>query len=68
MRVERQKSFVLEEKERREQAEEARREREQFLKRHEAVCPFAKARDAQFSRGFRLMFAQCLEGPYGRLR
>jgi hypothetical protein len=30
------------------------------------VSAFEKARDAQLKRGFRLMFAQGLEGPYGR--
>jgi hypothetical protein len=40
--------------------------REQFLERDEAVAAFEKARDAQLKRGFRLMFAQGLEGPYGR--
>ncbi len=40
--------------------------REQFLERDEAIVAFEKARDAQLKRGFRLMFAQGLEGPYGR--
>ena len=40
--------------------------REQYLERDEAVSAFEKARDAQLKRGFRLMFAQGLEGPYGR--
>jgi hypothetical protein len=40
--------------------------REQYLERDEAVAAFEKARDAQLKRGFRVMFAQGLEGPYGR--
>lgn len=40
--------------------------REQFLERDEAVVAFEKARDAQLKRGFRLMFSQGLDGPYGR--
>ena len=40
--------------------------REQFLERDAAIAAFEKARDAQLKRGFRLMFAQGLEGPYGR--
>ena len=40
--------------------------REQFLERDDAMAAFEKARDAQLKRGFRLMFAQGLEGPYGR--
>jgi predicted DNA-binding WGR domain protein len=40
--------------------------REQFLERDAAVSAFEKARDTQLKRGFRLMFAQGLEGPYGR--
>jgi predicted DNA-binding WGR domain protein len=40
--------------------------REQFLEREPAVEAFEKARDAQLKRGFRVMFAQGHEGPYGR--
>ena len=40
--------------------------REQFLERDDAMAAFEKARDAQLKRGFRLMFAQGQEGPYGR--
>ena len=40
--------------------------REQFLERDEAIAAFEKARDAQLKRGFRVMFAQGQEGPYGR--
>jgi len=40
--------------------------REQFLERDEAIVAFEKARDAQVKRGFRVMFAQGQEGPYGR--
>ena len=40
--------------------------REQYLERGEAIAAFEKARDAQLKRGFRVMFAQGLEGPYGR--
>jgi predicted DNA-binding WGR domain protein len=40
--------------------------REQFLERDAAISAFEKARDAQLKRGFRVMFAQGHEGPYGR--
>jgi hypothetical protein len=40
--------------------------REQYLERDEAIVAFEKARDAQIKRGFRVMFAQGQEGPYGR--
>ena len=40
--------------------------REQFLERDAAIAALEKARDAQLKRGFRLMFAQGQEGPYGR--
>jgi len=40
--------------------------REQFLERDEAIAAFEKARDAQLKRGFRVMFSQGLDGPYGR--
>ena len=40
--------------------------REQFLERDAAINAFEKARDAQLKRGYRVMFAQGLEGPYGR--
>ncbi|HUH29807.1 MAG TPA: WGR domain-containing protein [Rhodanobacter sp.] len=40
--------------------------REQFLERDEATAAFEKARDTQLKRGFRVMFAQGQEGPYGR--
>lgn len=40
--------------------------REQFLERDEAIVAFEKARDIQLKRGYRVMFAQGLEGPYGR--
>jgi predicted DNA-binding WGR domain protein len=40
--------------------------REQFLERDEAIAAFEKARDAQLRRGFRVMFSQGLDGPYGR--
>lgn len=39
--------------------------REQFLERDAAMAALEKARDAQLKRGFRLMFAQGLEGPHG---
>jgi predicted DNA-binding WGR domain protein len=39
--------------------------REQFLERDDAIAAFEKARDAQIKRGFRVMFSQGLEGPYG---
>ena len=40
--------------------------REQFLERDAAIAAFEKARDAQLRRGFRVMFAQGLDGPHGR--
>ncbi|CAM5356862.1 WGR domain-containing protein OS=Rhodanobacter lindaniclasticus OX=75310 GN=B1991_02770 PE=4 SV=1 [Rhodanobacter lindaniclasticus] len=40
--------------------------REQFLERDAAIAAFEKTRDAQLKRGFRLMFVQGQEGPYGR--
>jgi predicted DNA-binding WGR domain protein len=40
--------------------------REQFLERDAAIAAFEKARDAQLKRGFRVMFAQGLDGPHGR--
>ncbi|HXD38200.1 MAG TPA: WGR domain-containing protein [Rhodanobacter sp.] len=40
--------------------------REQYLERDEAIAAFEKTRDAQLKRGFRLMFSQGQEGPYGR--
>lgn len=40
--------------------------REQYLERDEAITAFEKARDAQLKRGFRVMFAQGMDGPYGR--
>ncbi len=40
--------------------------REQFLEQDAALAAFEKARDAQLKRGFRLMFAQGQDGPYGR--
>ncbi len=40
--------------------------REQFLERDAALAAFEKARDAQLKRGYRLMFAQGQDGPYGR--
>ena len=39
---------------------------EQFLERDAALAAFEKARDAQLKRGFRVMFAQGQDGPYGR--
>lgn len=39
--------------------------REQFLERDAALAAFEKTRDAQIKRGFRVMFAQGLDGPYG---
>jgi len=39
--------------------------REQFLERDDALAAFQKARDAQIKRGFRVMFSQGLDGPYG---
>ena len=39
--------------------------RELYLQRDEAMVAFEKARDAQLRRGFRLMFAQGLDGPHG---
>ena len=40
--------------------------REQYLERDEAMVAFEKARDAQIKRGYRVMFSQGQEGPYGR--
>jgi len=40
--------------------------REQFLERDDAIAAFEKARDAQLKRGYRLMFSQGMDGPYGR--
>jgi hypothetical protein len=40
--------------------------RDQFLERDEAIAAFEKARDAQLKRGFRVMFSQGQDGPYGR--
>lgn len=40
--------------------------REQFLERDAAMVALEKARDAQLKRGYRLMFAQGLDGPHGR--
>jgi predicted DNA-binding WGR domain protein len=40
--------------------------REQFLEREAAMAAFEKARDAQLKRGYRVMFAQGLDGPHGR--
>ncbi len=40
--------------------------REQFLERDDAMAAFEKARDAQLKRGYRLMFSQGLDGPFGR--
>ena len=40
--------------------------REQFLEREAAFAAFEKARDAQLKRGYRVMFAQGLDGPHGR--
>ena len=40
--------------------------REQFLEREAATVAFEKARDVQLKRGFRVMFAQGQESPYGR--
>ncbi|BBD79725.1 WGR domain-containing protein [Aerosticca soli] len=40
--------------------------REQFLERDAAIAAFEKARDAQLKRGYRLMFAQGMDGPHGR--
>ncbi len=40
--------------------------REQFLERDAAFAAFEKTRDAQLKRGYRVMFAQGLEGPHGR--
>lgn len=40
--------------------------REQFLERDAAIAAFEKARDQQLKRGYRLMFSQGLDGPYGR--
>ena len=31
----------------------------------DGIAAFEKARDAQLKRGFRVMFSQGLEGPYG---
>lgn len=39
--------------------------RDQFLERDDALAAFEKARDAQIKRGFRVMFSQGLDGPYG---
>lgn len=39
--------------------------REQFLERDDALAAFEKARDAQIKRGFRVMFSQGQDGPYG---
>lgn len=40
--------------------------REQFLERDVAIAAFEKTRDAQLRRGYRVMFAQGLDGPHGR--
>ena len=40
--------------------------RDQYLERDEAIAAFEKMRDATLKRGFRVMFAQGLDGPYGR--
>ena len=40
--------------------------RDQYLERDDAIAAFEKARDAQIKRGFRVMFSQGQEGPYGR--
>ena len=34
-------------------------------KTHDALAAFEKARDAQIKRGFRVMFSQGQDGPYG---
>lgn len=39
--------------------------RDQYLERHEAIAAFEKLRDAQLKRGYRIVFAQGADGPYG---
>jgi hypothetical protein len=40
--------------------------REVYLERDAAFAAFAKARDLQIKRGFKVMFSQGLESPHGR--
>ncbi|MFC5740199.1 WGR domain-containing protein [Dyella tabacisoli] len=40
--------------------------RDQYLERDDAIAAFEKARDAQIKRGFRVMFSQGMDSPYGR--
>jgi len=40
--------------------------REQYLERDEAIAAFEKTRDQQIKRGYRVMFSQGHDGPYGR--
>ncbi|HEX7814468.1 WGR domain-containing protein [Dyella sp.] len=40
--------------------------RDQYLERDEAIAAFEKTRDAQLKRGYRVMFSQGQDGPYGR--
>jgi predicted DNA-binding WGR domain protein len=39
--------------------------RDQYLERDEAIAAFEKVRDAQLKRGYRVVFAQGVDGPYG---
>jgi hypothetical protein len=40
--------------------------REVYLERDDALAAFAKARDLQVKRGFKVMFSQGMESPHGR--
>jgi hypothetical protein len=40
--------------------------REVYLERDDALAAFAKARDLQIKRGFKVMFSQGMESPHGR--
>ncbi|TCV91303.1 hypothetical protein EC912_11249 [Luteibacter rhizovicinus] len=40
--------------------------RDVYLERDAALAAFAKARDAQIKRGFKVMFSQGLESEHGR--
>jgi len=40
--------------------------RDVFLERDDALAAFEKARDGQLKRGFKVMFSQGQDSPYGR--
>ncbi len=40
--------------------------REVYLERDDALAAFARARDLQVKRGFKVMFSQGMESPHGR--